>query len=107
MVRHPSVVCAVDFSNASRGALRYAAALAEHFQGDLTLLTVDDPLLTNAAAATWGEGWLAAQSKEHLHTFVKETFPDRSPQPAKMKVVVKRVKPPPRSCGLQPNNRQT
>ena len=31
MVRHPGGVCAVDFSNASRGALRYAAALAEHF----------------------------------------------------------------------------
>jgi nucleotide-binding universal stress UspA family protein len=93
MVRHPAVVCAVDFSNASQGALRYAAALAEHFQGDLTVLTVDDPLLTTAAAATWGEGWLAAQSKEHLHTFVKEVFPKRSPQPAKMQVLVKSGQP--------------
>jgi nucleotide-binding universal stress UspA family protein len=93
MVRHPAVVCAVDFSNASRGALRYAAALAEHFQGDLTVLTVDDPLLTSAAAATWGEGWLAAQSKEHLHTFVKEVFPKRSPQPAKLQLMVKSGQP--------------
>lgn len=93
MVRHPSVVCAVDFSDASRGALRYAAALAEHFQGDLTLLTVDDPLLTNAAAATRGEGWLAAQSKEHLHTFLKETFPHRAPQLAAMDLVAKTGQP--------------
>jgi nucleotide-binding universal stress UspA family protein len=93
MVRHPSVVCAVDFSDASRGALRYAAALAEHFQGDLTLLTVDDPLRTNAAAATRGEGRLAAQSKEHLHTFLKETFPHRAPQLAAMNLVVKTGQP--------------
>jgi nucleotide-binding universal stress UspA family protein len=93
MVHHPAVVCAVDFSNASRGALRYAAALVEHFQSDLTVLTVDDPLLTSAAAANWGEGWLAAQSEEHLHTFVKEVFPERSPQPAKMQVMVKSGQP--------------
>ena len=93
MVHRPSVVCAVDFSQASRGALRYAAALAEHFQGDLTVLTVDDPLLSTAAASTWGEGWLAAQSKEHLHTFLKETFPHRAPQLAVLDLVVKTGQP--------------
>jgi nucleotide-binding universal stress UspA family protein len=93
MVQRPSVVCAVDFSQASRGALRYAAALAEHFQGDLTVLTVDDPLLSAAAASSWGEGWLAAQSKEHLHTFLKETFPHRAPQLAVLDLVVKTGQP--------------
>ena len=89
MVRHPSVVCAIDFSGASRGALRYAAALAEHFQGDLTVVTVDHPLLDDAAAVARGKGWLARQSADQLHTFVTTTFPHRSPQLAELHVVVK------------------
>jgi nucleotide-binding universal stress UspA family protein len=88
LVRHPSVVCAIDFSEASRGALRYATALAEHFQGDLAVLTVDHPLLDDAAASARGKGWLAAQSADQLHTFVKTTFPHRSPQPADLQIVV-------------------
>jgi hypothetical protein len=43
MLTSPSVLCPVDLSDASRGALRYAAALAEHFYGGMTVLTVDDP----------------------------------------------------------------
>jgi nucleotide-binding universal stress UspA family protein len=46
----PSVLCPVDFSNASRGALRYAAALAEHFYGDLIVLTVNAPVTNDVAA---------------------------------------------------------
>jgi nucleotide-binding universal stress UspA family protein len=83
------VVCAIDFSEASRGALRYAAALAEHFQGDLTVLTVNHPLLDDAAATAWGKGSLAAQSADQLHTFVNQSFPHRSPQLAGLRVIVK------------------
>jgi nucleotide-binding universal stress UspA family protein len=95
MVRHPSVVCAVDFSEASRGALRYAAALAEHFQGDLTVVTVDHPLLVEAADAARGKGWLTSQSEEHLHAFLKTTFPHRSPQLAGLHIVVRTGQPAP------------
>lgn len=41
MVAGPSVLCPVDFSNASRGALRYAIAIAAHFGAMLTVLHVD------------------------------------------------------------------
>jgi nucleotide-binding universal stress UspA family protein len=47
----------VDFSDASRGALRYAAALAEHFYAVLAVLTVNDPAVNDVALfvdATFG-----------------------------------------------------
>jgi nucleotide-binding universal stress UspA family protein len=44
------VLCPVDFSEASRAALRCAVAVAEHFTARLTVLTVDDPLLAQVAA---------------------------------------------------------
>ena len=49
MARRPSVLCPIDFSNPSRAALRYATAIAERFRTSLTLLTVNDPLLAEAA----------------------------------------------------------
>jgi nucleotide-binding universal stress UspA family protein len=45
----PSVLCPVDFSDASRGALRYAAALAAHFYANLIVLTVNDPEINDVA----------------------------------------------------------
>ena len=45
-----SILCPVDFSEGSRAALCYAAALADYFGARLTVITVDDPLLANAAA---------------------------------------------------------
>ena len=49
MISPRSVICPVDFSDASRGALRYAAVVANYFHAELTVLTVTDPLLTEAA----------------------------------------------------------
>jgi universal stress protein A len=43
--RFPSVLCPVDFSPASRVALCYAAAIADHFGAKLTALAVDDALV--------------------------------------------------------------
>jgi nucleotide-binding universal stress UspA family protein len=45
----PNVLCPVDFRDASRGALRYAAAIAEHFYATLTVLTVNDPVINDVA----------------------------------------------------------
>ena len=44
----PSLLCPIDFSEASAGALRYAAAIAQRFVTRLLVLTVEDPLLTVA-----------------------------------------------------------
>ena len=95
MVRRPLVFCPVDFSDASRGALRYAATLAEHFQASLTVLTVDDPLLADAVRATRGEGWQSAQSHQQLETFVKDTFRHRQPQLPELRLTLATGKPAP------------
>src|SRR5262245_6179744 len=77
MSDHPSVLCPVDFSEASRGALRYAVAIAEHFNGSLTVATVSDPLLAQGAAIHCGEGWLSHETAVSLEAFVEETLHGR------------------------------
>jgi len=46
-----AVLCPVDFSEPSRAALLYAAAIADHLGAQLTVLAVDDPFLAEAAAS--------------------------------------------------------
>jgi nucleotide-binding universal stress UspA family protein len=43
MLRLRKIVCAVDFSDASRLALQDAAELAARFEGDVTLVHVEEP----------------------------------------------------------------
>ena len=52
-----TILCPVDFSDASRGALRYARAIAEHFGSRLVILAVEDPLLTEAVDLGTGVMW--------------------------------------------------
>jgi nucleotide-binding universal stress UspA family protein len=79
MFARPLVLCPTDFSEPSRGALRYAGALAEHFYADLMVLAVDDPFLTASAAAAMDEHFLERQTRAALTTFVNETFAARPP----------------------------
>ena len=88
MLIPPSVLCPVDFSDASRGALRYAAALAEHFYAGLTVLTVDDPFLTDAAAAALGQGWMDHHTQQALEKFVEDAFPTRKPRLHELRLLV-------------------
>ena len=81
----PTILCPVDFSDASRGALRYAAALAEHFFATLALLAVDDPFLVNAVDAALGEGYLQAQTRQELEQLTHSTFPGQRPQVAELR----------------------
>ena len=74
MELRPTVLCPVDFSVASRGALRHAAAIAQHFQAQLTVLTVNDPLVTEAAVIRLGTRWLPQDSEHELRRFVDDTF---------------------------------
>jgi nucleotide-binding universal stress UspA family protein len=80
MFDRPLVLCPTDFSQPSRGALRYAGALAEHFYADLMVLAVDDPFLTAAAAAAMDQHFLERQTRAALTAFVNETFAIRRPQ---------------------------
>ena len=77
MTRKPVVLCPIDFSESCCGALRYAAAIAEHFQSELVIATVDDPLLNDASSMTAGEGHLAQETAGELERFYRATFVDR------------------------------
>jgi universal stress protein A len=62
----PTVLCPVDFSDASRGALRYAATIAEHFGATLVVLAVEDPLLTEALDFGTGVMWDPETTRREL-----------------------------------------
>lgn len=74
MIVRPSILCPVDFSDASAGALRYAAAIAGHFGTRLILLTVEDPLLTEAVDLGTGVRWNPDDIKGELEHFANQTF---------------------------------
>ena len=78
MSTRPTILCPIDYSDASAAALRYAAAIAEHFFTRLLVLSVEDPLL--AAAMDLGKGvpWTREVSKKEIATFVNGVFGDRS-----------------------------
>jgi nucleotide-binding universal stress UspA family protein len=77
MMLRPSVLCPIDFSIPSRAALRYGTAIAEHFCARLTLLTVNDPVMTEAAEMRMGAEWLPEDSERELRRFFAETFEHR------------------------------
>ena len=93
MVRRQSLLCPIDFSNPSRAALRYATAIAERFQMRLTLLTVNDPLLAEAAALRAGPEWLPADSERELRRFFEQTFEHRVLFPTPVDVLVTQGQP--------------
>jgi nucleotide-binding universal stress UspA family protein len=83
MSLQPSVLCPVDFSDSSRGALRYAAAIAAHFGARLTLLAVVDPLLQEAAELTGEDSQLPAVTAREVERFFAATLdkrPDAVPE---------------------------
>lgn len=67
-----AILCPIDFSESSRAALCYAAAVADHVGAHLTVMSVDDPLLANVVA-TSGQS-LALETERELHHFVDQTF---------------------------------
>jgi nucleotide-binding universal stress UspA family protein len=70
----PSILCPIDYSDASAGALRYAAAIADHFVTRLIVLTVEDPLLTAAMDLGTGTHWTRDLSEREVSKFVSNTF---------------------------------
>jgi nucleotide-binding universal stress UspA family protein len=73
MIVKPSVLCPIDFSDASRGALRYAGAIAEHFGARLHVLAVNDALLDEAAAIA-GDPDLEKETSRQIERFCRQTF---------------------------------
>ena len=74
MNSRPAILCPIDFSDASRVALRYARVLAEHAGGRLVVLAVEDPLLTEAAALGTGTPWNPEDTRQELARFTSDTF---------------------------------
>jgi len=93
MARRQSLLCPIDFSNPSRAALRYATAIAERFGLRLTLLTVNDPLLAEAAALRAGPEWLPGDSERELRRFFDQTFEHRVLFPTEVDVLVTQGQP--------------
>src|SRR6188474_2856627 len=83
-----SILCPVDFSEPSRGALRFAATIAERFYAGLTVATVDDRLLSSAAETVDAPATNKTQASEELEQFVKETFLYRRPVLARLRLEV-------------------
>jgi nucleotide-binding universal stress UspA family protein len=90
----PSVLCPIDYSDASAGALRYAAAIAEHFVTRLIVLSVEDPLLAAAMDLGTGVHWTRETSEGELAKFVTSTFQDDPPMVAMCEYEVAVGKPP-------------
>ena len=77
MVRSPSVLCPIDFSDNSRGALRYAAEIAAHLGARLTLLAVNDPLLVEASRLAAAPDHLVEVTVREVDTFCRQTLDGR------------------------------
>ena len=92
MISPRSVICPVDFSDASRGALRYGAVVANYFHAELTVLTVTDPLLTEAAELSGAAEHLPDAVNKELLRFVKKSL-DGAVTPENMKLTVATGKP--------------
>jgi nucleotide-binding universal stress UspA family protein len=70
-----SIISPVDFSEQSRHALRWAGAFVEHFHSRLTVLTVVDPLLAEAARIRLSQDLAKAETEPALHEFIGATWP--------------------------------
>ena len=90
----PSVLCPIDFSDSSRGALRYAVAITAHFGARLTLLAVNDPLLQEADEIA-GVAHLTDDTMRDMERFVAETFASRPHGVADVRLEVTTGKPAP------------
>lgn len=80
-----SVLCPIDFSENSRLALRYAAAVASRGRAALSVVYVNDPLLVAAAAAALHDRRLATRSAQQLREFIDATFPAGVRRPPRLK----------------------
>ena len=77
-----SILSPVDFSEHSRHALRWAGAFAARFQSRLTVISVVDPLLAEAARIRLGQDLAKAETEPALREFVAATWSGGAGAPA-------------------------
>lgn len=78
MVLH-SVLCPIDFSDHSRRALSWGAAIASRRRGRLTALSAVDPLLAEAARVRLKLDLAKAETGPALREFVRGVVPEDAP----------------------------
>ena len=83
-----AILCPVDFSEQSRQALLWAAGIARYRHAELTVLSVVEPLLAQAAGIRLGIDLKRTEVEPALCEFVVGTLPDaaRSASPVRMEV---------------------
>jgi nucleotide-binding universal stress UspA family protein len=79
-----SIVSPVDFSEHSRHALHWAGAFAARFQSRLTVISVVDPLLAEAARIRLGLDLAKAETEPALREFVAATWSEGADAPEQM-----------------------
>ena len=65
-----SILCPIDFSEASRGALHYAIAIAERSGARLTLLAAADEVLAGSHDQRLGRDWTRVYFEQALRKFL-------------------------------------
>jgi universal stress protein A len=95
MTRRPTILCPIDYSDASRRAIHYARVIAEHFGARLLLLAVEDPLLTEAVDLGTGVVWDPQESRRELEQFVHAALGDRALRSSELALDVAVGKPAP------------
>jgi nucleotide-binding universal stress UspA family protein len=86
MTRFPSLLCPTDFSDASRAALGHAAAIADHFGAELTVLTVSDPLVAALAASEPTHASFELETDQALQRYTSEVLGNRPPGPGTLRL---------------------
>jgi nucleotide-binding universal stress UspA family protein len=76
-----AILSPVDFSEHSRHALRWAGAFAARFHSRLTVISVVDPLLAEAARIRLGQDLAKAETEPALREFVAATWSDGAHAP--------------------------
>jgi universal stress protein A len=76
MLNVRSILCPVDFSEQSRQALRWASAIAQRRNGEMTVLSVVEPLLAQAAGIRLGVDLAREETEPALRKFVEATLPE-------------------------------
>jgi nucleotide-binding universal stress UspA family protein len=84
MTRFPTVICPVDFSDASRAALGHAAAIADHFGAEVTVLTVVDPFVAGLSASEPTPATLDPLTDQGLQRYCDESLADLPPGPRRV-----------------------
>ncbi len=83
-----SILCPVDLSDQSRQALLWASAIARYRRAELTVLSVVEPLLAQAAEIRLGVDLTRTEAEPALREFVDATLPDGAGQASQVRMEV-------------------